>query len=126
MWSDLDSLFKKLSSSPFRSRFHLKDGDIDFIDSIGLASIEAHARGIVEKNLKVRIPEDGKQTPMKGHPVFIAQHATATCCRSCLGKWHGIPASRDMTDDEVTYAVSVIMAFIKRELPSGYGDGLFD
>ena len=31
---------------------------------------------------------DGKQTPMKGHPVFIAQHATATCCRECTRKWH--------------------------------------
>ncbi len=24
---------------------------------------------------------DGKQTPFRGHPVFTAQHATATCCR---------------------------------------------
>ncbi len=25
---------------------------------------------------------------MKGHPVFVAQHATATCCRECIRKWH--------------------------------------
>lgn len=36
------------------------------------------------------IDNDGKQTPMRGHPVFIAQHATATCCRECLKKWHNI------------------------------------
>src|SRR3546814_7102519 len=50
---------------------------------------------IVEKRLAPAEPvNDGKQTPMRGHPVLIAQHATATCCRSCLAKWHGIPAGR--------------------------------
>jgi hypothetical protein len=29
-------------------------------------------------------PNDGKQTPFKGHPVFTVQHATATCA---AGVW---------------------------------------
>jgi len=50
-----------------------------------MANIEQHARDFVNECLAPELPKnDGKQTPMKNHPVFIAQHATATCCRKCL------------------------------------------
>ncbi|HFE7615161.1 TPA: DUF4186 family protein [Salmonella enterica subsp. enterica serovar Newport] len=51
---------------------------------------------------------DGKQTPMRGHPVFIAQHATATCCRGCLAKWHQIPQGEPLSKAQQQYIVSVI------------------
>ena len=63
-----------------------------------------------------RIPNDGKQTPMRGHPVFIAQHATATCCRGCLKKWHDIPKGRELTDKEQEYVVSIIMNWLYRQI----------
>ena len=53
---------------------------------------------------------------MKGHPVFIAEHATATCCRNCLYKWYHIPKGRALTEEEITFLVRVIMAWIKNEL----------
>jgi predicted Fe-S protein YdhL (DUF1289 family) len=53
---------------------------------------------------------------MKGHPVFIAQHATACCCRGCLKKWHHIPEHRALTEDEKNYVVNVLMAWIKRDI----------
>ena len=62
------------------------------------------------------IANDGKQTPMRGHPVFVAQHATATCCRGCLEKWHRIPKGRDLTWEEQEYVVDVIMEWISREM----------
>ena len=62
------------------------------------------------------IPNDGKQTPMRGHPVFVAQHATATCCRGCLEKWHHIPKGRELTETEQEYIVNVIMEWISREM----------
>ena len=53
-----------------------------------------------------------KQTPMKGHPVFIAQHATATCCRGCLKKWHRIEKERALNDDEVEFVVEMVLGWI--------------
>jgi hypothetical protein len=55
---------------------------------------------------------DGRQTPMRGHPVFIAQHATATCCRGCLAKWHGIAAGRALTAEEEAHAVAAILRWV--------------
>ena len=50
-----------------------------------------------------------------GHPVFIAQHATATCCRSCLQKWYGIPKGRALTEEEQAMVTDVIMQWISKE-----------
>jgi len=95
------ALFESLSKSEFRSRFHLSEKDKAYIS---------------DKRLAAENPEnDGKQTPMKGHPVFIAQHATACCCRSCLEKWHHVPAGKILTKDEQSYIADVIMAWIKKE-----------
>ncbi len=63
---------------------------------------------------------DGRQTPMKGHPVFIAQHATATCCRKCLEKWHNLPRGRALSRYEITYVGTVIMDWIKNEMEGSW------
>lgn len=122
-WLAID-LFERLSRSAFRSRFHLSAADRAYIEARGVDTVRAHALDLVRKRLApARIPNDGKQTPMrgapKGHPVFLAQHATATCCRGCLYKWHGIPAGRALTDSEIDYVVDVIMTWIEREAAAG-------
>ena len=90
--------------------------DINYIKEKGMDKICNHAYDFVSKRLAPAfIANDGKQTPMRGHPVFIAQHATGTCCRKCLYKWHGILPNKNLSDDEISYVVSVIMEFIKRE-----------
>ena len=105
-----------LSKSKFRSSFHLKDKDILYIEDKGIDKIRNHAYDFVTKRLAdTSNVTDGKQTPMKGHPVFIAQHATATCCRGCLEKWHKIPKGRVLTEQEQEYVVNVIMEWIKRQ-----------
>ena len=81
-------LFSRLNNSKFRSSFHLKQKDIDYINEKGMETIREHAREFIFKREAPEfIPNDGKQTPTKGHPVFVAQHATATCCRECIRKW---------------------------------------
>ena len=76
-----------------------------------------HAAELLAKRLAPTAPhKDGKQTPYRGHPVFVAQHATATCCRSCLQRWHGIPKGRELTADEQAYAVNVICRWIEQDL----------
>lgn len=70
-------LFERLGNSKFRSRFRLKQKDIDYINEKGLDTIRQHAADFIAKReAPAVIPNDGKQTPTKGHPVFITQHAT--------------------------------------------------
>ena len=114
---DFTDLFDRLSKSNFRSRFTLSVRDKEYIAEKGLATIRKHAEDFVAKRLAPAvIPNDGKQTPMKGHPVFIAQHATGCCCRGCFSKWHHIPAGRQLTNEEQQYAVAVLMAWIQKHL----------
>ena len=111
-----NALFARLKQSDFRIRFHLTEKDRAYIAEKGFDTIRSHARDFVAKRLSAENPEnDGKQTPMKGHPVFIAQHATACCCRSCLEKWHHIPAGKALTESEHAYIVDVLMDWINAE-----------
>lgn len=104
-----DSLFARLSRSTFRSRFRLGPKERQYCWVKGAEVIDQHAADFVAKRLAPAIPlNDGKQTPMRGHPVFIAQHATATCCRGCLAKWHAIPQGDALTEDQQRYIVAVI------------------
>lgn len=113
----MNELFDRLGKSKFRSKFRLDMKDKSYIKEKGLETIRSHAYDFVNKRLAPsNIPNDGKQTPMRGHPVFKAQHATATCCRGCLCKWHRIPEGRDLTSKEVDNVVAVIMEWIKRNL----------
>ena len=111
-----DVILKKLSYSKFRSRFILKEKEINYINEKGLDVIRLHARDFISKRLApLNIPNDGKQTPMKGHPVFIAQHATATCCRGCLEKWYHVNKNKILSDNEVDYIVNIIMKWIYKQ-----------
>lgn len=114
---DLTDLFARLAKSDFRSRFHLTKKDKEYISQKGLPTIRQHAEDFIAKRLAPAvIPNDGKQTPMRGHPVFLAQHATGCCCRGCFYKWHHIPAGRELTKEEQQYAVAVLMAWIEKQL----------
>ena len=113
----MNEYLKKLQSSPFRSKFKLKDSDKKYIEKVGIEKIKSHAYDFITKKLAPAYPKnDGKQTAFKGHPVFIAQHATATCCRGCLNKWWKIPQGREMTNDEIDFVVNLIMEWINQQL----------
>ncbi|WP_366508980.1 DUF5131 family protein [Ruminococcus sp.] len=113
---DRNDLFLRLSRSDFRSRFHLTEKDKTYISEKSLDVIRSHAKDFIEKRLSPENPEnDGKQTPMKGHPVFIAQHATACCCRGCIEKWHNIPSGKVLTKAEQEYITDVIMEWIENQ-----------
>ena len=114
---DLEALFARLARSEFRSRFRLRRAERAYVTEKGLATIRRHAADFVHTRLAAAFPlNDGRQTPMRGHPVFVAQHATGCCCRGCLGKWHGIPAGRPLTAEEKAYVVDVLMAWIERQM----------
>lgn len=111
---NLDSLFERLGRSAFRSRFRLRPKELEYLRGKGLETVLDHARAFIDERLApADIPNDGKQTPMRNHPAFIAQHATATCCRKCLQKWHGIPREgHELTPGERDYVVSVIRRWL--------------
>ncbi len=114
---EINYMLYKLSKSKFRSSFHLKEKDIFYVKEKGLDKIMEHTYDFINKRLReVSNVVDGKQTPMRGHPTFIAQHATATCCRGCLEKWHHIKKGNILTDKQVDYIVNVIMIWIINEI----------
>lgn len=89
---------------------------ITYINQNGWNKIENHCRDFIEKRISTySMEKDGKQTPMKGHPVFVAQHATGTCCRGCLEKWHHIPKNRVLTEREKKFITALIMEWLIRE-----------
>lgn len=113
---NINTILANLSKSRFRSSFRLKEKDIIYLKAKGYNTIKSHAYDFINKRLKdISSINDGKQTPMRGHPVFIAEHATATCCRGCLEKWHHIPKDRPLTNEEVDYVIEVIMTWIVNE-----------
>ena len=113
----INNKLKELSKSKFRSSFYLKNYMKEYIKDKGLNTIKDHAYDFIKKRLAPALIEnDGTQTPTKGHPVFIAQHATATCCRCCLYKWHHIEKNRELTNNEINYIVTLIIEWIKSEI----------
>ncbi len=112
-----ETAFEKLARSKFRSRFRLSDADRAYIEKHGLAVIRRHAEDFVRQRLApASPPNDGRQTPMRGHPVFTAQHATATCCRGCLNKWWKVPPGVGLSPLRQQKAVNLIMAWIVRDM----------
>jgi len=113
----VDSALELLKRSSFRSKFKLTDRDRQYIQDKSIETIKDHAFKFINSRIAPGFPKnDGKQTPMKGHPAFIAQHATATCCRGCLQKWHKIQKGRALSDNEVGFVVNLIMGWIEKQI----------
>lgn len=107
----------KLSQSKFRNSFQLKKKDVEYVNKLGISKIREHAYDLIRKRVAPENPKnDGAQTPMNHHPVFIAQHATATCCRTCLYKWHNIKLNKVLTEHEIDYIVALIMTWIEFQI----------
>ncbi len=112
-----DEIFDRLSKSDFRKKFKLNPKDRMYLEQKGFETIRRHAEDFISKRVApADIPNDGKQTPMRGHPVFTAQHATATCCRGCISKWHKFPKGVQLTKEQQEYLVDLIMEWINRQV----------
>jgi len=117
----LDDVFEALKRSTFRRRFRLSPRERAYIANKGLETVRRHAADFIAMKLGPAFPKnDGKQTPMRGHPVFIAQHATATCCRGCLEKWHGIRSGHALSEAEVAHVLAAIDRWIGQQLSQEY------
>jgi hypothetical protein len=118
MEPDLDELFQRLGRSDFRRRFRLRAPEREYLNRKGLDVVLTHGQRFIQERLApADPPNDGKQTPMRNHPVFVAQHGTATCCRGCLEKWHAIPKGQPLTEEQKAYILSVLRRWL-----TGQGD----
>src|SRR5215213_528758 len=105
---DVQEVLSRLSHSPFRSRIRLGGKELDYLQNKGMSEVLHHAAEFIDKRLApASPPNDGKQTPWRNHPVFVAQHATATCCRGCLAKWHEIPKGNQLTNQEKQHIIEI-------------------
>ena len=110
----LDELFAALATSAFRRKFRLGPTDRAYLERHGMRTVLVQAEELIARRLAPAAPvNDGKQTPFRGHPVFVAQHATATCCRTCLAKWHGIPKGAALTDAEQAHVIAVLERWLR-------------
>lgn len=113
--NDISNTLLRLSRSSFRAKFTLKGKELNYLYSKGFDKVLSDAAAFIEQRLASANPvNDGRQTPWGKHPVFVAQHATATCCRKCLAKWHGIEKGRELTSAEKGYICEVIKAWLQR------------
>ena len=125
LMQEVEEALARLAQSSFRRRIRLQPREREYLNRKGLAVVLEHAADFIAKRLAPAAPiNDGKQTPWHNHPVFVAQHATATCCRGCLEKWHAIPKGRPLTAEEQSYVVAVIGAWLRPfvEAPPASGD----
>ena len=114
----LDDVFQRLSRSAFRQRFTLDGSDRAYLQRRGLSTVLLHGRDFIATRLAPAAPaNDGRQTPWRGHPVFVAQHATACCCRGCLAKWHDIPAGRALDDAERAHVLAALARWLREQAP---------
>jgi hypothetical protein len=112
---DLDEIFDALARSAFRRRQQLSAKDANYLREKGLDTVMLHARDFVAQRLAPAQPRnDGKQTPMRGHPVFVAQHATACCCRGCLAKWHGIQQGHALSEQEQAHVLAALERWLRQ------------
>ena len=112
----LDDVFAGLSRSAFRRKFRLRTREQAYLQDRGLDTVLEHARTFVAERLAPASPRnDGKQTPYRGHPVFVAQHATACCCRGCLEKFHGIPRGHALTFEQQDHVIAALERWLRAE-----------
>lgn len=116
MARSIEETLNRLDTSKFRSSFHLSQKDREYIEEKGMDTIERHARDFVKMKLADPYPtNDGKQTPMSGHPVFKAMHGTACCCRSCLNRWYKVPVGVPLDEVQQEKIVHLLMGWIERQ-----------
>ncbi|MBQ4249207.1 MAG: DUF4186 domain-containing protein [Clostridia bacterium] len=113
----IEQALDKLERSKFRSGFQLTKKDLEYIETKGMDVMRRHAGDFVRIKLAPAFPvNDGKQTPMRGHPVFKAMHATACCCRRCLNKWYRVPLHKELSPSAQEKIVNLLMAWIERQM----------
>lgn len=112
-----NTLKGKLADAGRLEKFVLAEPEQEYVTSRGMEILRLHAADFVNKRLAPANPKnDGRQTPTKGHPVFIAQHACGCNDRSSVEEFFGYEMGRELTGDEVDKIVDSILRWIQDHL----------
>ena len=107
----------KLSKNKDLSQFKLGDAEIEYVTSRGIEILRLHATDFIQKRIAPADPKnDGHQTPAKGHPVFIAQHACGCHDRDAVEKFFSFKKGKKLNEGEVTLIVNVIIDWIEEQV----------
>jgi ribosomal protein L34E len=109
-----------------KARNHaLRKGRTELINYVKKRLLQSVGR-VFDVGETIRRPyRDGFQTPRSCNIVYYAQHATASCCRRCIERWHGIPQGRDLLEDELDYLTELIMKYINNRVPELGDTGIY-
>lgn len=114
---DWNVLKKKLSKDGRFEKFMLGEPEQEYVTSRGMDILRLHATDFVNKRLAPENPKnDGRQTPTKGHPVFIAQHAAGCNDRDSLEEFFDIKKGKALSEAQVEIVVDVILRWIEEHL----------
>lgn len=112
---ELDDVFARLAKSAFRRKFRLQGRELAYLQTWGLPHVLKQGADLIAQRLAPAEPKnDGRQTPWRNHPIFVAQHATATCCRGCLEKTHGIARGHALTAEETEHVLAAIERWLSQ------------
>jgi Domain of unknown function (DUF4186) len=115
--NDLDDVFRRLAASAFRRKFKLQGRELAYLQTWGLPHVMKQAADLIRQRLAPAEPKnDGRQTPWRNHPVFVAQHATATCCRGCLEKTHGIRKGHELDEAELAHVLAALERWLRAQM----------
>jgi predicted Fe-S protein YdhL (DUF1289 family) len=113
----LDEAFRRLARSPFRRKFRLQGRELAHLQTWGLPRVMKEAGELIRKRVApAEIANDGRQTPWRNHPVFVAQHATATCCRGCIEKTYEIQKGHALEPEELALVLAAIERWLEQQL----------
>ena len=59
---------------------------------------------------------DSTQTPKGKDIIYLAQHATGTCCRRCIEEWYGINKEEIMNEEQINFLTEIIMTYINEKV----------
>ncbi len=115
--SDWRKLLEKVAKCDYRAEIDLGAEDIEYINSRGFDMMIKHAQDFVERRLGPARPRnEGKQTPLKGHPLFLAQHATGSDSRRALSEYHGIAEGKELSRQQIDYVTDVVLRWLEERL----------
>lgn len=126
---DVQYTFEALKHELIRHHFWhvgIDEKAISYARRKGVSGLRTAVRSRLRSSVgKAQNPYDGRQTPMEGsgNPIHYAQHATASCCRKCMEYWHGIPKSKNLTDEQIEYLSEIVMLYLVERVPDLTQDG---